>query len=290
MLAKQFLQMSRNNVLEARTYGKFRNEVGSCMHLPAFHPALQACLARATDNILLLHFSFFIFPSSSYINFQPSSINHQPSAFSLSSTRIHPLLIAHHHDLIFRLVPSSTLSAHMLTIISNSNTVFLCIKMQVLATVTALLSLATALPLTSSAALPVDGVLKMLTRGGPQQLESHRNAFLVGYNFSSKRTPIVHAAIGSGVQNYTCSSNSSAAPVSVGAVANLYNITEWFVSYHSVLMIPYWASLVNEVVELPNPVHNPEYDVLSAMGLQLSGKHYYNPTCLTYVHPSSPCP
>ncbi|KAI9759700.1 MAG: hypothetical protein M4579_002177 [Chaenotheca gracillima] len=79
---------------------------------------------------------------------------------------------------------------------------------------------------------------------------------------------VVHVAIGRGVQNYTCADNKATTiPVSVGAVASLYNATCTGANYPDLLdKMPGVAAL------FPVPNVNQQ---LTPPNLLLSGHHYF---------------
>jgi hypothetical protein len=80
-------------------------------------------------------------------------------------------------------------------------------------------------------------------------------------------------AVGRGIQNYTCSTaNATAAPVSIGAVATLYNATCVASTYPDLL-----AALPN--VALQFNLTSNDQATLSPSYLTISGHHYFsNPT------------
>ncbi|RDW71143.1 hypothetical protein BP6252_07706 [Coleophoma cylindrospora] len=78
-----------------------------------------------------------------------------------------------------------------------------------------------------------------------------------------------HVAIGRGTQNYSCSStNSSAAPVALGAVATLYNASCIASTYPDLLaMLPDVALQFN--------LTSTDQNTLSPSNLAISGHHYF---------------
>ncbi|PSK51876.1 hypothetical protein B9Z65_3143 [Elsinoe australis] len=79
-----------------------------------------------------------------------------------------------------------------------------------------------------------------------------------------------HVVIGRGTQNYTCdTSNSSAVPVAVGAVATLFNVTCLAVESPDLV-----ARLANIALDLPIPF-NVQDDADSPSYYGLSGYHYF---------------
>ncbi|KAA6412176.1 MAG: hypothetical protein FRX48_04327 [Lasallia pustulata] len=86
---------------------------------------------------------------------------------------------------------------------------------------------------------------------------------------------VYHVAIGRGTQNYTCASNSSAAPVLIGARASLYNASCIAALYPDVLATLPAAALAYPVPTSSNP--------LAPSNLLLSGHHYFSdPTTPTF--------
>jgi len=80
-----------------------------------------------------------------------------------------------------------------------------------------------------------------------------------------------HVAIGRGIQNYTCTSNQTAAPVSIGAVATLYNAT---------CIASTFPELVNILpnVALQFNLTSPDQASLAPSNLAVSGHHYFQNT------------
>jgi hypothetical protein len=79
-----------------------------------------------------------------------------------------------------------------------------------------------------------------------------------------------HVAIGRGIQNYTCSqTNASAAPVSIGAVATLYNSSCVASTYPDLL-----AVLPN--VALQFNLTSNDQSTLSPSNLAISGHHFFS--------------
>jgi hypothetical protein len=77
-----------------------------------------------------------------------------------------------------------------------------------------------------------------------------------------------HVAIGRGTQNYTCGSDSSAAPVAIGALATLYNATCVAATYPDVLaMLPGVALQFN--------LTGTDQASLSPSNLLVSGHHFF---------------
>jgi len=77
-----------------------------------------------------------------------------------------------------------------------------------------------------------------------------------------------HVAIGRGTQNYTCSSNATAPPTAVGAVATLYNASCIASTYPDLLL-----TLPNLALQFPTPA--PPL-ALAASNLMVSGHHYFS--------------
>lgn len=81
-----------------------------------------------------------------------------------------------------------------------------------------------------------------------------------------------HVAIGRGIQNYTCSTtNATAAPVSIGAVATLYNATCVASTYPDLL-----TALPN--VALQFNLTSNDQATLAPSDLAISGHHYFSNT------------
>ncbi|KAE8451200.1 hypothetical protein EG329_004364 [Mollisiaceae sp. DMI_Dod_QoI] len=79
-----------------------------------------------------------------------------------------------------------------------------------------------------------------------------------------------HVAIGRGIQNYTCTpGNETAVPVSIGAVATLYNATCIASTYPDLLSI-----LPN--VALQFNLTSPDQASLSPSNLAISGHHFFS--------------
>lgn len=86
----------------------------------------------------------------------------------------------------------------------------------------------------------------------------------------SQGLSLKHVAIGRGIQNYTCSqTNASAAPVSIGAVATLYNSTCVASTYPDLL-----AVLPN--VALQFNLTSNDQSTLSPSNLAISGHHFFS--------------
>lgn len=170
-------------------------------------------------------------------------------------------------------------------------------KMHFLATVYALLSVATALPATSSSASPFEGLFpNVLAESSGHHVVSRAIPTIPdAFNTTWLNSPdsVIHAAIGRGVQNYTCSSNGSAAPVSEGARANLYDVT-WLIrgiaedvrtgNTHPDLISAELQGRIDTVAAYPDPFNTgglSPVDVFPHLGYKLSGRHYYNPSCFT---------
>jgi len=77
-----------------------------------------------------------------------------------------------------------------------------------------------------------------------------------------------HVAIGRGTQNYTCSSNATAPPTALGALATLYNASCIASTYPDLLL-----SLPNLALQFPTPA-SPA--TLTASNLIVSGHHYFS--------------
>lgn len=78
-----------------------------------------------------------------------------------------------------------------------------------------------------------------------------------------------HVAIGRGIQNYTCSTtNATAAPASIGAVATLFNATCIAATYPDLLDV-----LPN--VALQFNLTSPDQSILSPSYLSISGHHFF---------------
>ena len=78
-----------------------------------------------------------------------------------------------------------------------------------------------------------------------------------------------HVGIGRGTQNYSCTANATAAPVSLGAVATLYNATCIASTYPDLL-----AQLPN--VALQFNLTSADQATLSPSNLAISGHHYFS--------------
>jgi len=91
----------------------------------------------------------------------------------------------------------------------------------------------------------------------------------------SAGTTLKHVAIGRGTQNYTCGTNSTAAPTAIGAVADLFNATEVAAMYPEILAtMPSTALQFN----LTTKVNTTVSKTLTPMNLQLSGHHFFTNT------------
>lgn len=80
-----------------------------------------------------------------------------------------------------------------------------------------------------------------------------------------------HVAIGRGTQNYSCTANATAAPVSIGALATLYNATCIASTYPDLL-----EQLPN--VALQFNLTSADQATLSPSNLAISGHHYFSNT------------
>ncbi|QSZ35202.1 hypothetical protein DSL72_008069 [Monilinia vaccinii-corymbosi] len=78
-----------------------------------------------------------------------------------------------------------------------------------------------------------------------------------------------HVAIGRGTQNYTCSTNATAAPVALGAVATLFNASCVASTYPDLLSI-----LPNVALQFDLNLA-PSAGNLNPVDLMLSGHHYF---------------
>ncbi|KAF8852925.1 hypothetical protein BDZ45DRAFT_707209 [Acephala macrosclerotiorum] len=78
-----------------------------------------------------------------------------------------------------------------------------------------------------------------------------------------------HVAIGRGTQNYSCGANETAAPVSLGAVATLYNASCVAATYPDLLSI-----LPNVALQFNHTDVNQA--TLSPTNLAISGHHYFS--------------
>lgn len=88
-----------------------------------------------------------------------------------------------------------------------------------------------------------------------------------------------HIAIGRGTQNYTCGTNTTAAPTAIGAVADLFNVTGVTASYPEVLaIIPPSALQFNYTAE----VNTTTATVLAPMNFELTGHHYFTDLTTPY--------
>jgi len=94
----------------------------------------------------------------------------------------------------------------------------------------------------------------------------------------SEGLSLKHVAIGRGTQNYTCSTtNSSAAPVAVGAVATLFNATCVASTYPSLLsLLPSVALTFN--------LTSAEQECLSPTNLIISGHHFFETTTTPFFN------
>lgn len=88
-------------------------------------------------------------------------------------------------------------------------------------------------------------------------------------------------AIGRGIQNYTCGTNSSAAPTSVGAVADLFNATCVAATYPEILDIMPSTALQFDYVP---KVNTTMAKTLAPMNLALSGHHFFTNTTTPYFN------
>jgi len=79
---------------------------------------------------------------------------------------------------------------------------------------------------------------------------------------------VYHVAIGRGTQNYTCSSNATAAPTALGAVATLYNASCIASTYPDLLL-----AIPNLALQFPTP---PSTSALSPSNLMVSGHHFFS--------------
>jgi len=85
-----------------------------------------------------------------------------------------------------------------------------------------------------------------------------------------------HVGIGRGTQNYSCTTNATAAPVSIGALATLYNATCIASTYPDLL-----AQLPN--VALQFNLTSADQATLSPSNLAISGHHFFaNSTTPTF--------
>ncbi|KAF4637599.1 hypothetical protein G7Y89_g472 [Cudoniella acicularis] len=81
-----------------------------------------------------------------------------------------------------------------------------------------------------------------------------------------------HVAIGRGTQNYSCTStNATAAPVSLGAIATLYNATCVASTYPDLLQILPGVALEFNLT-------TPTQQTLTPSNLDISGHHYFSNT------------
>lgn len=79
---------------------------------------------------------------------------------------------------------------------------------------------------------------------------------------------VKHVAIGRGTQNYTCGTNETAAPMSIGARATLYNASCVAAAYPDVLsMLPRLALQFN--------LTDTNQASLAPSNLQISGHHFF---------------
>lgn len=92
-----------------------------------------------------------------------------------------------------------------------------------------------------------------------------------------------HVAIGRGVQNYTCAiADNSTKPVSIGAVASLYNASCIAANYPDLLSL-----LPNLALQYPLPAY-PSSN-LEPSNIDLSGHHFFeNPTTPTFNMDADP--
>lgn len=98
----------------------------------------------------------------------------------------------------------------------------------------------------------------------------------------SKGLTLKHVAIGRGTQNYTCdTTNATAAPVSVGALATLFNATCVAASYPDLLEILPKVALQFDIVQ----------DVDAKMGpsnLAISGHHFFTNVTTAFFNLDTP--
>ncbi|TAQ85678.1 hypothetical protein B7494_g5992 [Chlorociboria aeruginascens] len=87
----------------------------------------------------------------------------------------------------------------------------------------------------------------------------------------SQGLTLKHVAVGRGIQNYTCTSNPTDVPVSIGAIATLYNATCLAATYPDLL-----AMLPN--VALQFNIESNTTKSLPVSNLIVSGHHYFSNT------------
>jgi hypothetical protein len=88
----------------------------------------------------------------------------------------------------------------------------------------------------------------------------------------SQGLSLKHVAIGRGIQNYTCSqTNATAAPVSIGAIATLYNATCVASTYPDLLTVLPNVALQFNLTSNDQATLSPSY-------LAISGHHYFSNT------------